>query len=92
MGLTCAGVGGVWNWKSRKAQVNLIPDLKNIKSENREVVIVYDAEVAGRASLQGALHALARELTKEGARVFQIELPPRSQSENRARQLSRQRR
>jgi hypothetical protein len=76
MGLACAAVGGVWNIKSKKAQVNLIPDLKNIEWENRDVVIVYDADVAGRASLQGALHALARELTKEGARVFQINLPP----------------
>jgi hypothetical protein len=76
MGIACAGLGGVWNFKSKKAILTLIRDLRDIDWKTREAVIVYDAEVAGRASLQGALHALARELTNLGAKVFQKELPP----------------
>ena len=70
-----AGLGGVWNFKSKRAGQILLRDLARINWKGRKVIFVYDAEVAGRASLLGALSTLASELAKLGARCVQIDLP-----------------
>ena len=76
-GLACIGLGGVWNFRSKKAgALPLIRDFKAINWKGRNVFFVYDAEVAARADLLPALSALAGELTKLGARCYQVDLPP----------------
>jgi Domain of unknown function (DUF3854)/Family of unknown function (DUF5906) len=75
MGLVCVGLGGVWNWKSKKGGVALIPDLKTIDWRNRRAIIVFDSDVAGRTSLTYAQNLLSIALTDLGAQVSKIDLP-----------------
>jgi hypothetical protein len=75
--LACIGLGGVFNFKSKKAgALPLIRDFKAINWKGRKVFFVYDAEVAARSDLLSALRALADELTKLGAHCYQVDLPP----------------
>jgi uncharacterized protein DUF3854 len=76
LGKVCAGLGGVNNFKSKKAGMPLIRDLEAIDWKTRQVIFVCDAEVIGRTSLLGALNALADELAKLGALCTRIDLPP----------------
>jgi hypothetical protein len=75
MGVVCAGLGGVWNFKSKKGGLPLIPDLKMIDWRNRKAIIVFDSDVAGRSSLTFAQNSLAIALTDLGAQVSKIDPP-----------------
>jgi putative DNA primase/helicase len=73
-GLNTAGIGGVWNWLS-KATGAPIDDLNLIRWDGREVTIIPDSDVFGRADLLRAIYALGRELRGLGANVYVAQLP-----------------
>lgn len=71
----CIGLGGVWSWKSKKAQLPTIVDFTLFRWAARPVTIVFDSDAVENPNVYGAMHAFARELTKLGADVKYISLP-----------------
>lgn len=65
------GLGGVWNWKSTKHNIDLLEELKIVSWEQRDVRIVFDRDVNYNGSVEGAAEALALKLSGLGA-VCQI--------------------
>lgn len=74
-GLPCVGLGGVWSWRSKKAELPVLPEFKDITWRGREVTVVFDSDVAQKPEVQRALVALSRELIKLGANVQVTQLP-----------------
>jgi len=74
-GRACVGIGGVWNWTSKRGGFAFLPDLE-LNWKGRKATIIYDADIASKLPVKGALHALARELAKRGAIVRTKTLPP----------------
>jgi hypothetical protein len=71
-GFPCIGLGGVYGWrKGGKA----IPDFDLIYWRKRDVVIVFDADIAINDLVKQAEANLAQELIRRKARVFIIRLP-----------------
>lgn len=74
--LPCIGLGGVWNFRSRKAGVALLPELAELNWKGRSAYIVYDNDIVTKIEVQRAQLALAEELTALGAGVRAVRLPP----------------
>lgn len=74
-GLPCIGLGGVWNWRSKREQLSLIPAFHQFNWEGREVTLCFDSDLATNPNVNAAMHALARELFKLGAEVRFKRLP-----------------
>jgi hypothetical protein len=84
--LPAIAITGVWNWvfsvKGKNGKDDLaralraIKDLSLINWKGREVLLIFDSDVVEKLSVEQALHALAGELLKRGARPWQILLPP----------------
>ncbi len=79
MGFAAIGLGGIFNFQSKRLLWDFIPDLEQIKWKGRPVHICYDADpTAKEATLQNvaiAEHQLARRLTDRGAHVKIVQLP-----------------
>ena len=75
MGIPTIGLGGVWSFKSKKLRKNLIDDFKAIKLHDRKILICYDNDIRSNEDVTNALHAFAKELYNEGAKVFNKLLP-----------------
>jgi hypothetical protein len=73
-GLTCIGLGGLWNWVE-KATGEGIEELGTIAWPDREAIIVPDSDIWTRPDLQKAVYAFGKELEKRGARVSIIVIP-----------------
>jgi hypothetical protein len=73
-GILTLGLGGVWSWKSAKEHVAFLPVLAEFAWRGREVRVAFDSDVATNAQVLRALLALARELTRRGARVKVVEI------------------
>lgn len=77
-GLTCVGLGGLWNWKKNGKP---IADLDLITWANREVSIVPDNDwqkpnrYGKSKNLKKAVRELATELEGRGAKVKVVQLP-----------------
>ena len=71
-GFKAVGIGGVWNWLSEGEP---IADLKLINWDGREVTIIPDSDVFGRANLLRAVYALGCELRILGASVLVGQIP-----------------
>lgn len=74
-GLACIGIGGVWSWKSKKASLPHLPDFKLFDWKGRSVVIVFDSDLSSNPNVLGAMHAMARLLSRFGAIPTYIKLP-----------------
>lgn len=74
--LPAIGLGGVDSWRSKKAKLPLLPQLAAINWEERDVVIVYDSDIATKPEVQKAARGLARALTDLGAKPRLGRIPP----------------
>lgn len=74
-GMPTIGLGGVWSWKSKQASLPFLPDFDLVNWARRDVLIVFDSDLADKPQVLGALHALARTLAKMGAKPSFIRLP-----------------
>jgi len=74
-GLNCIGLGGVWNWKSKKKNIPIIKDFLEMELKGRQINIIYDNDVTTNPSVRNALYALSLKLAEQGAEVFIIYLP-----------------
>lgn len=82
MGIPCIGLGGVWSWRSKKHEVSLLPELKAIKWEGREVYLAFDSDLERNTAVLYAARAFATTLLKQGAKVVQIKIPSGEMGEN----------
>lgn len=71
------GISGVWNWKGKisKKEKGPIPDFQQIELKHREVILIFDSDVATNKNVAIARNALAEWLTTQGARVFTVDAP-----------------
>ncbi len=74
-GVPTIGLGGVWAFKSKKLQKNLIDDFKDVILSDRKVLICYDNDLQTNEDVLKALRAFAKELNNEGAYPFNKKLP-----------------
>jgi hypothetical protein len=75
-GYHCVGLGGVWAWRTRENGESLvISDFEAVNWKKRDVIIVFDADIAINEDVQRAEAELAQELISRGARVFVVRLP-----------------
>jgi hypothetical protein len=76
-GFPCIGLGGVYGWltKNRDGSSAVIPDFGAINWHKRDVVIVFDADIAINDQVRQAEEELAQELISQKARVFIVRLP-----------------
>jgi hypothetical protein len=81
------GLSGVWSWRGRIGKAlasdgshrdvrGVIPDLRQIALQNREVTILFDANCHTNPKVAEARRALAGWLSAQGARVRLVELKP----------------
>lgn len=74
-GYPCIGLGGVWNFQSKREGVVFLPELELFHWERRDVYIIYDSDVVNNQQVQRALQQLHLHLLERGARVFMLILP-----------------
>ncbi len=70
-------ISGVWNWKGKisKKEKGPITDFQQIELKHREVIIIFDSDVATNKNVAIARNALAEWLISQGARVFTVDVP-----------------
>lgn len=81
-GIPCIGLGGVWSWRSKKHEIALLPELKAIKWDGREVFLAFDSDLERNTNVLHAARAFAHALTKQGAKVMQVQIPSGEVGEN----------
>jgi len=74
-GIPTIGLGGVWSFKSKRLQKNLIDDFKDIVFKDRKVQICFDNDARSNDDVMKAQRAFAKELNEEGAKVCSKPLP-----------------
>jgi len=75
-GMPCLGLGGVWNWKSKRWSMPEVKDFDLFEWKGREVEVCYDADLSENENVAKALAALCGSLSRRGATVFIRYLPP----------------
>lgn len=75
-GQVMLGLGGVFSWTSKRNGQELIPDLEKFKWLKRKVYICFDSDKNTKPMVRLALSRLAITLTKRGAEVFDLDVPP----------------
>jgi len=73
-GIPCIGLGGVWNFMSKKHGHTWLPQLEEIVWEGRNVHVVYDSDILYKPDVQLALAQLCDNLTRRGAVVMVVHL------------------
>lgn len=73
-GFPCVGLGGIWNFKTKK-KIGLIDDLLSIRFKGRKVYIVPDSDLNSNSGVMAAVQVLGLELENLGAQVCVITLP-----------------
>jgi hypothetical protein len=80
-GLSCIGMGGLWNWSDGTEGKSLIPDFDLVEWRGRTVYIVPDNDWeqpdrhGEKKNLRQAVYELGYRLIDRGAKVSVIELP-----------------
>lgn len=80
------GLSGVWNWRGtvgktttatgrRESIKGPIPDLDRIEWSDRQVLIIFDSNVATNDQVFYARRDLTKELIERGAVVYHVDLP-----------------
>ncbi len=77
-GFSCIGLVGVYGWKVKDRE-ELLPSMQQIAWGGRDVFIVFDSDLTEKRDVQNAEERLARLLTKGGANVKLMRLPPGEQ-------------
>jgi hypothetical protein len=77
-GACAIALTGVWNWKSRNEYggTTFSNDLDYIAWENRQVYLVFDADVMSKQGVRQALERFTDHLKRQEAVVSHIYLPP----------------
>lgn len=82
-----AGLAGVWNWRGTVGKTidaqghrvdvkGAIPDLQHIRWEDRQVLILFDADLEDNESVRIARFQLSKELRSRAAQVSWFAWPP----------------
>jgi hypothetical protein len=76
-GFPCIGLGGVYGYRAKNGDgsSSVISDFDAINWHKRDVVIVFDADIAVNSQVEQAEADLADELISRKARVFSVRLP-----------------
>jgi hypothetical protein len=74
-GFPTLALGGVWNFRSARANQPLIPDLEQLDLKDVAIYIVYDSDAVTNPEVLKAENALARQLLKRGAVPKVLRLP-----------------
>lgn len=74
-GIPTVGLGGVWNWKSKKWGYEEIPDFELINWRGRIVEICFDGDMTSNENVNKALIALTSALLRRGSKVYVRRLP-----------------
>lgn len=74
-GIECVALGGVWNFKSKRAGLSFDPLLARLASGGREVVVVFDSDAQHKPGVLAAQSELALRLLDAGATVKVARLP-----------------
>ena len=76
-GFATIGLGGVWNFRSKKLNQDFIPDLERINWKGRRSIITFDADPKPETmeNTARAAQVLANELIQRGAEVYFNVLP-----------------
>lgn len=82
-GIPTIGLGGVWSFQNAANNEALLPALKDINWEEREVFIIYDSDAADKIQIQQAEYRLARRLSFMGAYVYIVRLGAGPEGEKR---------
>jgi hypothetical protein len=84
-GFPTIGFTGCWSWQKKRKDKDspreLIDDLARENWQGRPVVIAFDSDISDKPEIQWAEYYLAETLTKAGADVKAIRLPPGSNGE-----------
>jgi hypothetical protein len=73
--MPCIGLGGVFNFASKKLGIKFLASLERFKWKGRKVYIIYDADKATNPFVLMAANRLARLLTERGALVYVVDIP-----------------
>lgn len=74
-GFPTIGLGGVYNWRSRKLGIDWLPSLQMINWLRRNIYICFDSDYRSNPHVCHALWELAEELTRRGAFPHIVSLP-----------------
>lgn len=74
-GFPTIGLGGVYNWRSRKLGLDWLPSLELVKWVKRNVYICFDSDYKTNPMVCAALRELAEELHRRGAFAHIVSLP-----------------
>ena len=74
-GFPTIGLGGVWNWRSRRLGLDWLPSLDPVKWIRRQTYICFDSDYTTNTNVCTAMRELAEELQRRGAFVKLISLP-----------------
>lgn len=74
-GFPTIGLGGVWNFCSRKKGIAMLPVFKEMKLANRDVYIVFDSDAATNPQVVAAENELCRQIANFKATPMIIRLP-----------------
>jgi hypothetical protein len=81
-GIPTIGLGGVDVWQAKRRGFDLLPALKEFKWQGREVVLVYDSDLASNEDVQRALVRFCEKLSFElGAKPSVAFLEPLADGE-----------
>jgi hypothetical protein len=75
-GLDAIGLGGVWNWKAKKWDIDVLRDFDQFVWKGREVEVCFDGDLYTNENVSRALSALCEALSNRGARIYIRRLPP----------------
>lgn len=80
-GIPCAGLGGTWNWRSRKLAMQILPELNRVAWKGRPVRVVLDSDCLDNDQARKGGEWFVAELNKRGAEATLVILPPDPDSE-----------
>ena len=74
-GFPAIGLGGVFNFRSAKLGLSLLPELEEVNWVKRNIYFIYDSDFRSNELVCGALKNLADELYQRGALPHFVPLP-----------------
>lgn len=82
-GIDCIGLGGVWNFTSRKNWIDILSEFKKMELKNDEIEICFDSDFIRNDNVRKAIVELGNQLTRLGAKVFIRKLSDNSYDNNK---------